>query len=410
MEIEILDKKEIQHRTWYLCKGKLIDYLEGLKIDFYEYAIQRRIVKNQYLDKLYSTIQIGDPIPTITLTYKKSKLNEIDYNQVSFDLSETEILDGLQRSFRLWAHLATSKQYSKTKSDYRTFAKELKEINPLFFDSGVMSTRLIKSLIETNEIEKIPSRFSNYDVYFTIWTGLNEKEVIQKMLLLNAGQKSVSKTHQFELLFLHYFETINNSDTPIQLFREKNINANDIKRGIRELGQFMFSSVIVALQSLVEGKPLRVSTDKLIENEFIDSEETPEKVYDIVFSKEYLDLFLNKLFELDKLISINDAKGKEWFSKDTSLSGIFAAIGRKINLQDPENVFSQTNDVFEKLNNSITKNGLNLTQFTNEYNVLSSRSVNIGSFIRKVVMEYTQSLLEEKQLTWSEIFNQIREK
>lgn len=411
MLIKILEKKKIQHRTWYLCKGKLIDYLNGLKINFYEYAIQRRIVKNQYLDKLYSTIQVGDPIPTITLTCVHSKLHELENNEANIDLKQTEILDGLQRSFRLWAYLVASNLYSKSKTDYRSFAKELKEENPLFFDSGVISTRVIKNLIETNEIENIPKLFENYEVYFTIWTGLTEKEVIQKMLLLNAGQKSVSKTHQFELLFLHFFETINSSDSKVQLYREKDPKANEIKRGVREIGEFMFSSTIVALQSLIEGKPLRVSTEKLIENEFQDNEDTPENVYDIVFNSKYIYQFLDKLFELDQVISAKEKTGKEWFSKDTSISGVFAAIGNNLrltSLKSEAEIIEKTDEVFQKLIKSINENGLHLNKFTDEYNELSSRSVNIGSFIRKVVMEYFLSLLEGNSPTWNDMFNKLK--
>lgn len=410
MKIKILEKKEIQHRGWYLCRGNLKEYLEGLKTEFYEYAIQRRIVKNQYLDKLYSTIQIGDPIPTITLTYNKKKLNEGKENDAFIDLNEVEILDGLQRSFRLWAYLQASLLYSESKEDYRTFAKKLKESNPLFFDSGVMSTRLIKELIETKEIDKIPSIFESYDIYFTIWTGLTEKEIIQKMLLLNAGQKSVSKTHQFELLFLHFYETTKSLGEKVTLYREKDSKANDIKRGKRNVGEFMFSSIIVALQSLVEGKPLRVSTEKLIDNEFQDNEEIPDNIYNSVFNREYIKLFLSELYELDKIIIENEEKGKEWLSKDTTLSGLFAAVGKNINFNEHANIQEQTKAIFSKLNKNITENGLSLKDFTSEYNVLSSRSVNIGSFIRKVVMEFISGILEDKQLSWTEVFNQVKEK
>lgn len=410
MKIKILEKKEIQHRSWYLCRGNLKEYLENLKTEFYEYAIQRRIVKNQYLDKLYSTIQIGDPIPSITLTYNKKKLDELDDNYATIDLNGVEILDGLQRSFRLWGYLQTSLLYSKSKLDYRTFAKNLKESNPLFFDSGVISTRLIKELIETEEIDKIPTIFESYDVYFTIWSGLTEKEIIQKMLLLNAGQKSVSKTHQFELLFLHFYESTKNLDEKITLYREKDSKTNDIKRGKREVGEFMFSSIIVALQSLVEGKPLRVSTEKLIDNEFQDNQEIPDNVYDSVFNKEYIKIFLSELYKLDKVINDNEEKGKEWLSKDTTLSGIFAAVGKNINFSEPANIQEQTIRMFSKLKENITQNGLSLTNFTDQYNILSSRSVNIGSFIRKVVMEYISGVLADKQLNWTEVFNQVKDK
>lgn len=411
MEIIIFEKKQIEDRSWYLCKGNLIEYLDGLKTNFYEYAIQRRIVKNQYLDKIYSTIQAGDPLPNITLTYKDHNIHESDANKGTIDLSKTEILDGLQRTFRLWAHLFASRLYTKEKTDYRTFAKSLKRSNPLLFESGVMSTELLKTLIETDEINKIQILFEKYDIYFTLWAGLTEKEVIQKMLLLNAGQKSVSKTHQFELLFIHFFDIINEKSSKIKVFREKDPHSEEIKRGNRSTGQFMFSSIIVALQSLVEGKPLRISTDKLIESEFETDLETPDNIYNSVFNKTYLSIFLHNLFTLDdSIFNCENNKGREWFSKDTTLSGVFAAIGKMIDFEDLATLDEQTKLIFQKLIKAIGENGLCLEEFTDEYNVLSSRSVNIGSFIRKVVMEYITALLEGQKKSWKSIFNQVKGK
>tara|TARA_R110002051_G_scaffold4043_1_gene21380 strand:+ start:18330 stop:19574 length:1245 start_codon:yes stop_codon:yes gene_type:complete len=413
MKLQILDSKKIGHRSWYLSKCNLLEYLENLKDDFYDYAIQRKIVKNQYLDKLYTTIKSGDPIPTITLTYNKSDLDNKYKNSADINLDNSEILDGLQRSFRLWAYLKIYNEFEKLEGiNYRDFAKALKLKNPIFFDSGVISTKLIRYLIESNEIKNIKKVLSNYEIYLTIWTGLSEKEVTQKMLVLNAGQKSVSKTHQFELLFLHFFETIRASGIEIKLYREKDSEANDIKRGNRELGQFMFSSVIVSLQSFVEGKPLRISTEKLIEHEFSDEKETSEQTIDLVFNTDFMLYFLTKLVALDKEISSEEG-GKEWFSKDTTLSGVFAAIGSRLNfeqIQSSDDLKNKANVEFEKLEKNIKSQSYKLSHFTDQYNVLSSRSVNIGSFIRKVVMEYTIQLIEEKNQSWSDIFNKVKEK
>lgn len=414
MKLQILDSKKIEHRSWYLSKCNLLVYLENLKEDFYDYAIQRKIVKNQYLDKLYTTIKSGDPIPTITLTYNQTDLDNKDKDLAEIVLDNSEILDGLQRSFRLWAYLTIANEFEISGiTNYREFAKAIKIKNPLFFDSGVISTKLIKHLIESGEITSIKKVLSDYEIYLTIWTGLTEKEVTQKMLVLNAGQKSVSKTHQFELLFLHFFDAIRTSEIEIKLYREKDSEANDIKRGNRELGQFMFSSVIVSLQSFVEGKPLRISTEKLIEHEFSDEKETSEQTIDLVFNTDFMLYFLTKLVALDKEISSKEEGGKEWFSKDTTLSGVFAAIGSRLNfeqIQSSDDLKDKANIEFEKLEKNIKSQGYNLSHFTDQYNVLSSRSVNIGSFIRKVVMEYTVQLIEEKNQSWGDIFNKVKEK
>lgn len=395
MNLIIFEEKKIEVRTWYLCKANLLEYLEGLKPDFYDYAIQRRIVKNQYLDKLYTTIKTGEPIPIITLTYKDVCL------QNGIDLSKSEILDGLQRSFRLWALLTISKNYQG--EDYRKYALKLKETNPLFFDSGVVSTKLIKNLIETTEIYNIENIFRSYDIYFVIWTGLAEKEVIQKMLVLNAGQKAVSPTHQFELLFLHIYEEIKKNNNGIKLYREKDKEANNIKKGNRNIGDFMFSSIIVALQSFVEGKALRVSTEKLIDIEFEENNSETNFLLEEVFNRDFILFFLDEIHKLDEIIS-REPKGREWFSKDTTLSGIFAGIGSKIKLNSVENIYDSSKALFDKLNSKIDNQGINLDEFTKEYNGLSSRNINIGNFIRKAIMNYVIGLLSDNNPSWSIIF------
>lgn len=413
MEIEILKSKKIDHKTWYLCQGNLLEYLENLKPNFYDFAIQRRIVKNTYLDTIYKTIKSGDPIPVITLTYNQPSLNLTTQNTADLDLSQVEILDGLQRTFRLWAYKKVSDKFEETKKPITVFdfGKLIKEENDLFFETGVISSTLLRKLIETDEISKIKDVYKKFDIYFTVWAGLSEDEVVDKMLVLNAGQKSVSKTHQYELLFLQFFNNQISKQSKIELFREKDKLANDIKKGKRDIGSFMFSTIILGLQSFVEMKPLRVSTEDLISSE-LDSE-TELTIYEIVFTSGFIEKYLTNLYLLDNEVFIKEEqKGKEWFVKDTTISGIMAAIGRYIDIQ-PDWTKTELEDNFDegirKLQDKIKVQGFMLEEFTNEYNTLSSRQVNIGYFIRKVIMEYTLELLKNNTPDWKSIFSTVKE-
>src|SRR6185369_3046143 len=92
-------------------------------------------------------------------------------------------------------------------------------------------------------------------------------------------------------------------------------------------------------------------------------------------------------------------RGKEWFVKDTTLSGVFAAVGKYIDIKDSwtkKELAEFATQGFDTLRDRILKKGFQLQHFTDEYNVLSSRSVNIGNFIRKVVMDYTFEILNNK--------------
>ncbi|WP_231426986.1 hypothetical protein [Pedobacter sp. Leaf250] len=404
--IEILAHKLIQKRNWYLCKGNLMDYLSNLKDGFYEFAIQRKIVKNQYLDSLYQTIKSGDPIPVLTLTYQQRSLNE--QSEKNFlDMKDVEILDGLQRTFRLWAYKILAESYNGEDSrQIIPFAKALKSSNPLLFESGVISSSVIKNMITTGEILKVRETFSAFDIYFIVWAGLDEKEVVKKMLVLNAGQKAVSPTHQFELLFLHFFESIKKSNTSIELFREKDVMALEVKNGRRKTGQFMFSSFIVGLQSFVEQKPLRVTTESPIgiENE----DEGFELLYDLIFNLDYLKKFVELLVGLDKVIYNKEREaGLEWFVKETTLSGVLAAVGKTIDFKSVNNaleLFEQSESAFNKLENSVKSYGFNIDSYRIEFANISSRAINFGTFTRKTIMQYTLDLLSDGKPTWKELF------
>lgn len=408
-KLNILDCKTLPDRIWLLCKGDLNEYLTNLKPEFYNFSIQRKIVKNQYLDTLITTIKEKDPIPLITLTYNDDSLIPKTGDEIQVNMENVEILDGLQRTFRLWAHHVLIAEYEKSKMmDVTTFAKKIKADYPSFFETGIVSLTKIKNYYQSGEFEEIKTAFQNFEIYFTVWVNLSPKKVIHKMLVLNAGQRSVSKTHQFELLFLYLWEDLQKQLSDINLYREKDPYANKVKSGVRDSGDYMFTSVIVALRSFLEKKPLRVSIDDLEVTE-LSNDETSEDINENIFNTGFIKLFLQNLKKLDDVVTkMEPDEGKKWFVKDTTLSGILAGLGayakidQKQSIEDITNVFQTS---FDKLITKVASNGFNLIDFTKQYNLLSSRSVNIGNFIRKVIMDYTIQILNDDTPSWEAIFN-----
>ncbi len=407
-KLKVLDSKTLDDREWMLCKGKLTDYLGSLKKDFYNFSIQRKIVKNQYLDTLVTTVKQGDPIPLITLTYNEVGLQPVVGADVNIDMNNVEILDGLQRTFRLWAHNTLVKEFESKKVEQPTqFAKMIKEEYPIFFDTGILSLTKIKNFYAENEFTQIKEAFKDFDVYFIVWVNLPPKKVIHKMLVLNAGQRSVSKTHQFELLFLYLWEDLQKEELGINLYREKDSVANKVKSGERIAGDYMFTSVIVGLRSYLEKKPLRVSIGDLDVSE-LGQEESSSGINEEIFSADFIRSFLAHIKEIDEAIIAKEGEhGRKWFVKDTTLSGILAGLGQFVQINENSNIDSIkhiTTAGFEELLQKSQEVGFRLTEFEEQYNILSSRSVNIGNFIRKVVMNYTIALLKGEQPTWQDVF------
>lgn len=408
MKVKILDFKTLEDRKWLLCKGKLSEYLDGLKGEFYNFSIQRKIVKNQYLDTLITTIKQGDPIPLITLTYNETGINLVAQADIEINMGNIEILDGLQRTFRLWAHDVLIKEFNKRSiAQPIDFAKEIRNQYPIFFETGILSLTKLKNFYAGNEFQVIENAFKNFELYFIIWVNLPPKKLIHKMLVLNAGQRSVSKTHQFELLFLHLWEDLQKEELGIQLYREKDVNATKVKAGERNAGDYMFTSIIVGLRSYLEKKPLRVSIDDL-DVSGLGQEESSSGINEDVFNTDFIRSFLRHIKALDEAVITKDGEeGKKWFVKDTTLSGMLAGLGEYTQIDENSNIDYLnlvTEKGFKELLHKSKLVGFNLGEFKEQYNILSSRSVNIGNFIRKVVMNYTVELLKGEQPSWEKIF------
>ena len=221
-------------------------------------------------------------------------------------------------------------------------------------DSKVINRTILRKLLtdENINIENLMNCYAQQDIVLNIWSGLNDEEIINKMLTLNAGQRSVSSTHQFELMFLHYFKKL---EVPkgVQIIRERDEEYFSVKKKERKCGQFLMSSIIIAIQSLIERKPVRIQTVNALRI----TDSVVEESSASFFTKDNLEAFIKLLLELDKKFS-NDQIGS-WIMKDTTLSGLFAAIGVVYNQDLTYNVPSMLDFIHNKimvLNNQYSVN------------------------------------------------------
>lgn len=403
MNARILDEKTIGEKHWYLCQVNLKNYLDELRPNFYDFAIQRSIVKNnKYIDRIYDTVKLKEPIPAITLTCSDNFL-PIDAS-VSINMQNIEILDGLQRTFRLWAYNKLATLYREGMST-ENLAQQMKAEFPPLFETGVLSTSIIRGLIDSKDISDIKDNLSDYDINIVIWTGLNDAEIIQKMLQLNAGQTPVSSKHQFELLFLHFYNKIasERNQSGVILYRDKDDEASRIKNGNRDVGQFLFSDITIALQSMLNKKTMQLAdyTGKLQEDIQLLTNES-------IINDQFLRFYLSELHNLDLIIREKEnVYGIAWFGRETTLSGVFAAIGKFANIDERVNtteLINRISIVFQNLNNKINTEGLNLNEYKAEMHILSNRQANIGNFTRKIIMEYVFKLLGNENPNWKSLF------
>lgn len=401
MDFYLFDSKILKTGNWYLCKCNLYEYLTNLGTDFFGFQVQRRIVKNIYLDGLYNTIISGDPIPAFTITADKVSINGAT---LKIDMKKANILDGLQRSFRLWAilefHKIAEEKGINTPKDFIKHMKEQGEFGEMVLGLDFVSSAFLKKVLDSDKYDNIIKAYQKFDIQIVIWEGLSENDIMKKMLFLNAGQRPVSSTHQYELLFLHKInEVIPKLGETIKLYRERDGNYFKIKKGDRSVGEYQMSSIIIALQSLIEKKPLRIAPANMIEwdsDSFFEAEYVAK-----YFNTEFLCDFINLIRRMDKVLSEKDPNYLKWFGKDTTLSGIFAGLGKYINSKD--NLLNDINRAIDRVASG--ECDFHITEFEYELSKLAGSRINVGNVVRKAIAAYTQELFTNGTASWSNDFN-----
>lgn len=417
MNFNVLDSKKVKGHPWMLCRSNLWGYLAGLKEDFFEFSVQRKIVNNIYLDNIAASVDKGEPFPAITLTYQgdlKRYMNTEGLiepgKEVELDEQQIEILDGLQRTYRLWiVYYLHRLIHEKECDNIMSVLSELKATDEgqVILQNNFFTPKYLRTLLEQCGgglyIDHLAERFREFEVYFFIWSGLDDNEVIRQMLVLNAGQKSVSSTHQFELLFLHFFEKdklINKR--PVTLLREKDPRYRKVQRGERMVGEYSMASVVVALQSFINGRQLRIHTvnkinlddDKLLNEESLSN----------YFNAPVLSEFIDILYELDDLLIHQSPLYVKWFGRDTVLSGIFGAFGRF--MMDRSEKPEVRNIRRLLLEIAALKDPFKLNEYYDAYdNKLASTKVNVGNAVRKAIFHYTMDMLNVGKADWYYYFD-----
>lgn len=382
----------------YVCKARLDNYISSLKPNFFEFDIQRGIVRNTYLNSLRDTILRKEVFPPISLTVSGEPL--VEGGILNVDESNTEILDGLQRTFRLWTYKQINDRVIEQKiTDYHKLVEELKsdDLGNRIIEQYFVNAKFLKDFIPGNSGVSTNSTFINtwedYNLIFYVWYGLDDKQLVQKMLELNAGQKAVRPEHQFELLFLHFFKNEKVMPKGVRLVRMKDEEYHEIKQGKRQKKIFLLSSTIIAYQSFQLGKALRIQP--VNDLHWQDEDDYNREA----FSPDNLKLFLTFLGDIDEKLCEKDTEHIAWYGKDTTLSGIYGAFGNylKFDKNDVGKSINSLQDIIEKKINDLD---FNVGEFEDAYMKLSSVSINVGNVIRKGIFDYTLAALEGIRKSW----------
>lgn len=353
--------------TCYFVETTLRNYVESVSTEFKNYWLQRDIVTNYYLDNLYHSIINHKYMPSLVLTGKVSKISE---NTISLS-DNFNILDGLQRTSRL-----INIYHEAIKKQDELLAEEIKHI-------------------------------FNYPIRLEIWSELNERSEIDKMLLLNAGHKPVSLQHQLELIFLGALNSPDNlrkftklsAGYEIKIIQDKDMSSITYGKK-RQFGEFHLSHFATSLLSYKDGRPITLNSQKISElhkTHIANMEETVPFI-----NSDDLDVFIRILATLDKkLASIYHDKvelGIKWIAKETVLNGICAALGKKINSDSTINPFN----IIDRFNEN-----LSLENFDMAKQFINIAKVNIGAIMKNSVYNAMLQYIDNPniKIDWKSLFS-----
>lgn len=398
MQIKILASKQEDESTCYLCEGSLKNYIDSLPEDYDEYDVQRGIVNNLYLDKIWEDVILRHHIPPITLITRNRKFDEND-------LSEFRILDGLQRTYRikriykmLEFIISNQEFFLDPKVTIRSirikFKDEIEELNAKALEILNVVDKVKK---EKLSFETIMDVF-NEKQWFEIWHNLTYEQEVQKMLILNAGHKPMSNYHQLELLFLNQLPIIKENYPEIEIQRGREITPLTYAK-VREQNKYYFAHLIEAMISFIEKEPITLNAGLL---QRLQQDESKESLF-LLNNTDFIDEFMDFVIKFDAHLSKNyNDTGVKWISKDTVLSSVLAEISLN-NKDDLTN--KKLFDNFLKLLDAIPE-ALNIDGFNEERKGMDISSINIGKFTKKCVQEGIREFITSASvIDWHLIFS-----
>ncbi len=403
---EILDTFREGTANCYLTRITLANYLASTPNDYQDYEVQREIVSNVYLDNLIQTILDKAHIPPLVLVVDENNF-QIENNKI--DIKYFKILDGLQRTYRLKAIHETIQLFLnelKKKPEIltltklqvsRTYKDELQNLggSTIFIK---VSNAIRDKKLNVKDLEKIFDRFQ----WFEIWSGLDGKKEVSKMLVLNAGHKPVKTKHQLELLFSNIIPILLRGKTDeFKIVKEKETSSIIFSKS-RKVGEFHFSTLITSLLSFGEGMPLTTNIDLVQKKQ---NDDFDDSMFDELLTYDFVDAFIKTLITLDHSIAGQFGnEGVKWLGRETTLVGLFAAAGK----MQKENMSIARVDALKMLIDKISSNPeiLQLDDFERVRNSQDLGKINIGSVNKKAVFNAIYDILTKKSISidWPKYF------
>lgn len=335
------------------AKASIYEYLKIVGKDFGKFEIQRAREKHKTYERLRADILMGALLPPITLAVKfdavkklESYLKRGELDKLKDELSKpgsVNILDGLQRTYILL---------------------DIFRNRSLFDDKAV--DRVIQE--QTLSLE--------------FWIEKEMKNLIYRIIVLNAGQKPMSLTHQIDILSGFLADTLRNNIPDINILTSRGESSNNSQKAIhKDLPVYSLSAVAASYQCFLTQSP------DLDKSNLVAQRMSEDSVLDLSESSlddkltNYMDFF--KLYHKIVLKSFSNYSGrdKSWIVSDNVIQSLFAAISTFAGgIKEP-----WIYKAFESLAESGDEDFLGLRRFETLSTGYDTKRFNVGFITRRTL-------------------------
>jgi hypothetical protein len=327
------------------------EYLDLVGPHFDEFAIQRRRERHRGYERLRSDASAGALLPSITLAYDPQAVGPL---QGFFDTDDEEnlikalkmqgkasILDGLQRTYIL---------------------SELRESGKAFMEGQTL-------LIE-------------------FWLEDKPRNLIYRIIVLNAGQKPMSMRHQIEVLFSTFKNVLEGEIPNLALLTERDSTRRTRSR------KYGLDRVATAYQGFLLKAPEiqkeNVVAQRIVEEDVLSGDEDSlNKSFN-----EFKETLLHFVELDDEICRVYDGteearlqRGTDWFGSENVMLGFFAAVADFTS--KPERS-ERANEALAQLKETLKKakvgeDPLGLEVLDQVIKGFNTKKVNVGFATRKLL-------------------------
>lgn len=327
----------------------IVDYLKIVGEQFFQFSIQRRREKFSAYSQMRDDIVAGTLLPTITLAVP---ISEAAYVR---EVCESNDLDGIRSA--------------------------LLSKGPLNILDGLQRTHILRDILSSGHVFH-----EQQTVHLEIRAEPDLRQLIYRIIVLNAGQKPMSMRHQIEILSLSLKDVLEKSIPGLDLVPEVDGGRRTKAR------KFALDRVAGAYHAYIIRSP-EIEKQNLVAQRL--SEETVLQQEVSQFGEQFIGFleFFKLYCRLDDVVEEFQETGSDvqnamsWLGNENTMNAFFAAVA---DFGTDESRVNRIKVAVEALISSISEkksnDGLGLDVFNKITAGFPSRKTNIGYATRKLIL------------------------